>query len=86
MARPPHPTYLTGVEWEAVPDASWRLVSGRRCRAGKPSCKQPSVAELRRSSMGDGRDWWAYCGEHLFGRWIEDGQVMHWVWVVTRDA
>ena len=23
--------------------------------------------------------WWAYCERHSFGRWIEDGKVMHWI-------
>jgi hypothetical protein len=31
------------------------------------------VAALKR-----GRQWWFYCPEHMYGRWIEDGRVMEW--------
>jgi hypothetical protein len=87
VSRPPAPDEAPGgYHWEVVPDASlrWRVIEGlspivsRRCRAGatrgKPACGRPAVAEL-----GRGRSWWAYCGRHLYGKWIEDGVVVGWV-------
>jgi hypothetical protein len=66
-----------GFEVVTEPDPGWRLVAGKRCRYGRPSCKRPSVAEMRRGYVSE--QWWAYCGRHLFGRWIENGQVMRWI-------
>jgi hypothetical protein len=77
-----------GFHLEAGPDKEWRLVSGEktcRRREGKhSSCPRKAVAEFNRRRRGavypyGPRDnWWAYCPEHMYGRWIEDGQVMHW--------
>ena len=70
-----------GCEYVAVPDTDWRLVEGKRCR--QPLCPQPSVAELARTATmyrkggAEQTRWYAYCADHLYGRWIEDGQVMH---------
>lgn len=61
-----------GYEYVAVPDTDWRLVNNKNCR--RPFCLFRSVAEFRRGKSG----WWAYCADHLYGRWIEDGQVMEW--------
>ena len=58
----------------------WRLVSGKRCRRMGPGhhyCREPAIAEMQRPRIG-GPTWWAYCGAHMYGRWIENGQVMHW--------
>lgn len=62
-----------------VPDKRWRIRSNesgwRRCRdvSGRPlvHCPNMAVAEFRRS-----HGWWAYCGEHLYGRRIETGEVL----------
>ena len=74
---------------EAGPD--WRTETGRRCRrqsgASHRACHQPAVAALNRSRQKHVRgtgyvtvpEWWPYCPEHLYGRWIEDGKVMHWI-------
>lgn len=71
-----------GFELVAEPDPDWRLVTGKRCRSGAgyhhSACGQPSVAELNRSTIARPR-WFAYCGKHLYGRWIEGGQIMHWI-------
>jgi hypothetical protein len=77
-----------GYHWEPVVDGDnrWRLVtSERRCRrmTGHKSCGRPAVAELNRGRWrpaGHGRvdAWWAYCADHLYDRWIEDGKVMGW--------
>jgi hypothetical protein len=48
-------------------------------------CPNPPVADMRRLRVVaiDGKDvrrgeWWAYCAEHLYGRWLENGVVMEW--------
>ena len=74
-------------EYVAVPEGpDWRLETGRRCawKEGHPlrGCGAPSVATLRRSG---GRRF-GYCGSHLFGRWVEDGKVMHWMLREVPDA
>lgn len=72
--------------WEAVPDESWRippLVEQSECRWGSPRngyCKRPAVAVLRR---GKQNRWWAYCERHLYGRWVEGGQVL--IWRIRRE-
>jgi hypothetical protein len=63
----------------------------RRCRYAVGSrahvrvyCGKPAVAEMNRGRYAPGarttrRDaWWAYCGDHLYGRWMEDGVLMCW--------
>lgn len=86
MTRPPNPyTTRPGETWDARIDHEWRVLpsdSTKRCRAGgnKP-CGRPAVAELnrgRRPWTQDRDNWWAYCEQHLYSRWIEDGQVMEW--------
>jgi hypothetical protein len=74
-----------GYELTAVPSKDWRLVTGKRCRYGSgpghPACGAASIAELDRNSWSSTKraNWWAYCPEHLYGHWIEDGKVMHWI-------
>jgi hypothetical protein len=84
--RPPHgrDEIPGGYEVVAVEDKDWRLVSGKRCRLASghgKACGRPSVAELNRARRWRERssNWWAYCERHLYGRWVEDGQVMHWI-------
>jgi len=80
-AEPSHPA-PPGYRWEVVRSPRWRLVTGKRCRAGasyrKPACGAPSVAELNRRLVGPRESWWAYCGRHLYANWIENDQVVHW--------
>lgn len=78
LADPP-----PGYHFEARPDPDWRLEVGGTCR--RPRCGQPAIAALNRGWVSyrtrppRRRDsWWAYCAEHLYGHWIEDGQIMHW--------
>jgi hypothetical protein len=79
MDRPPDPP--PGYHWEAAEEGpDWRLVNGKNCR--QPHCPRPSAAELARTtylSSGKTVRWWAYCDQHLYGRWIEDGKIMHWI-------
>lgn len=91
--RPPHGWDISpeGYEAAAVPDLEWRMVTApKRCRRqpvprGK-ACGEQAVAEtnrggrMRANRRGATLDsWWAYCPEHLYGKWIEDGKVMHWI-------
>lgn len=63
------------IEW--LPDSGWttspEVVAGKKCR--QRGCRRPAVAALRRSN-----GWWCYCDEpeHLYGRRIENGVVLHW--------
>lgn len=41
-------------------------------------CGKPAIAELNRARHGKPDNWWAYCAEHMFGRWVEDGRVWQW--------
>lgn len=79
-----------GFEWVAEPEEGWTM-ERPTTKAGKPAADRcryfvggrahgaPAVAWLFRSVWSrPGGVPWAYCGEHLFGRWIEDGRVMNW--------
>jgi hypothetical protein len=82
----------TSLRWRVIEDGD-SPVAPRRCRMssgrGKSACGRDAVAELNRGIrvrrplvLGGTRQadsWWAYCGRHLYGRWIEGGTVMHWV-------
>lgn len=90
MATTTHPARPNetpeGYRWEAVEEGpEWRVVHLRwkwpLCRT--KGCRDGAAAELnrgRRSPQGQGRvdSWWAYCPEHMYGRWVEDGRVMGW--------
>lgn len=93
--RPASPWPETdGFESVAVPDPNWRPMLGKRCRRmtgpGRTVCREPSAAEMNRgyaARSGPRREnWWAYCADHLYGRWIEDGKVMHWILREKQDA
>lgn len=82
-ARPdPGPTD-PGWKWVAQVDADFKLGGrAKRCRYSRNAvrCPNDAVATLYRPVGGHGRRYpWAYCNEHLFGRWIEAGQIMEWV-------
>lgn len=80
--EPPGPGYV------ATPDPAWRVPSRfRRCRmriSRGETCTNTPVADLARSRHDYTNDvtvrqWWAYCPDHMYGGWVEDGQVMQWV-------
>lgn len=94
MAEPAPARPAPPADWEvpagfrlaAVPDEGWREVSAaRRCSrlVSNVRCRRDAVAEMLR--MRRGRQtrsaWWGYCPEHMYGRWAEDGKVMHWIMV-----
>ncbi len=94
MSARPEPAYPPPDGHRHVPavDTGWRLDQGRRCRftvRGHRQCGADSVAAFNRGrhSRTHGRvdSWWAYCADHLYGRWIEDGNVMHWIAVPDEE-
>lgn len=95
MTRPDPPTYgYAGHRWEVRPDElGWTtdaaVVAGRRCRFGsrwRGYCGRPAVAALDRARAGLGRRlWYGYCGDHLYGRWIENDVVVSWRLVPERS-
>jgi hypothetical protein len=83
--RPAERDVPEGFELVAAPNDRWRVSSSadwKRCRYGagyhSKACGEPAVAELNRSHWHR-ENWWAYCGDHLYGGWIEDGTVMNWI-------
>lgn len=94
MSRPPVPFEAEpGYEWRAVPDPDWTtepsIVDERRCRWGASGHRKGhgvSAAAVLFRRRYDGRPVpYAYCAEHLYGRWIEaepgpwQGRVLSWV-------
>jgi hypothetical protein len=83
--RPAPPDYppRDGYAWTVVVDEDWRLATAdeaaiRKCRGSTwHPCPNPPAAALSRGFAGR-RRWWFYCAEHMYGRWIEDGQVVMW--------
>ena len=81
--RPPH-TWTEipeGHEVVAVVDPEWDVDTEHRpCRRafgrGTKACGKPSVAVHPRGERGT---LWGYCGEHMYGRWVESGFVMHYI-------
>jgi len=77
-----------GFHFEAAAEDNleWRVppIGAGRCRytvgPGHRVCGKPPMATLMR-----GRFPYDYCGEHLYGRWLEDGRVMHWRLVPDAD-
>jgi hypothetical protein len=80
--RPPPPcTPPEGWAYQPAPDPDWRVVDYGSCHAGATrhvrACGKPAAAALHRAHS-HGRTDYYYCGQHLYGRWIQDGQV--WAW------
>jgi hypothetical protein len=75
-----------GYELVAVVNERWRLESGKSCR--RRGCPNRSAAELNRARRMPAKGlrparmvdaWWPYCLSHLYGNWIENGRVWHWI-------
>lgn len=79
------------VEVTAEDPLRWRTVDEAeaeryRCRwttgPGHETCGARPVAALDRGRhpFGGPRrpSWWYYCGDHLYGRWIEGDEVVHY--------
>lgn len=76
VSRPDPGPVPESCEAVAEPDLLWvALPPGSPCRTKGPwgaHCPHSAIAAFRH---GD-----ACCGKHSHGHWVEDGQVMHWVW------
>lgn len=93
MTRPEPPIdRYEGCHWEphAEDEDHWRVTAGKRCRGAagyhKPACGKPAVAEVHRKRRSWAGVWWAYCPEHMYGRWVENGVVYGWRLVEDREA
>ena len=70
------------------PGGDWRVpaVNESGCRQlgpGRVRCDRPPVATLYRGSRLT-RTPWNYCEQHLFGGWVENGEIYRWR--VVKDA
>jgi hypothetical protein len=79
--HPSWPEVPEGHEVVAIVDADWDVdTEGRSCRRafgrGTKACGKPAAAVLRRGEQGQP---WAYCPDHMYGRWVEEGFVMCWI-------
>lgn len=91
MTARPDPAFPAPDGWHhvAMEDLDWRVGGDRRqCRffSRRERCPNGAVAAFRRQRRllrGTVDVWWHYCGDHMYGRWIEDGRVM--AWHVARD-
>lgn len=81
-AEPPE-----GFHFEPHSPAGWITppCGAGRCRfgagPGRPACGKPAAASLMRTIYarpGNPQQPWDYCADHLYGGWLEDGQVMRW--------
>lgn len=66
-----------GYEHVVSVDEDWSVepqTSTPTCR--RPTCSNAPVAWLRRGMARP--QWWAYCADHMYGRWVEGGTVKHW--------
>ena len=81
MRREPREPAPPGYEWDVGVESDWRvsaMAQHYRCRNSPTRrCTNRPVAFLSRSHGAGTRDW-AYCEEHMYGRWIQDGVVWGW--------
>jgi hypothetical protein len=81
--RPSWPEVPEGHEVVAIIDPDWEAESGRPCSyvSGPSSrrvrCGKPAVATFLRGYYRKQR--FRYCPDHMYGRWVESGFVMHWI-------
>lgn len=75
--------------WVADPTLVWHVLTPAdgplRCRSGSGDtrCHRPAVAMLDRARTPRDRAWWAYCGDHLYGRRLVDGRI--WQTIIVED-
>lgn len=81
---PPHPA-PAGYRWVVFEAPDWRLLqqTTKRCRNWRAHRRVSplAVAELKRHRWTYGRnvpEWWAYCADHLYGRWVDAGRVLEY--------
>lgn len=80
----PPPRAAEGLVYTPQPDPGWSLAGpDRRCRyqagGNAKACGKPAVAALDRGTRGP--RVYHYCADCVgrYGRWVQDGQVWHWV-------
>ena len=83
---------MAGTEWRVVEDTGWRVLElleqrQMQCRyiigPAYARCPNSGLAALNRGRWDHRRgirhdSWWVYCAEHMYGRWIEEGQIVSW--------
>jgi hypothetical protein len=81
---------LAGFHFAPARDGDWAPIEAgdgySRCRSTEKHVRCPAraVATLFRPIGSSGRRaGWAYCADHMYGRWIEGGFV--WQWRVVAD-
>lgn len=75
--NPPDVKLNEGMEWRAVPDERWDTPSWHdRCR--RKGCTNSPVVDFYRGIRGRLDPYAAYCGDHMYGHWVEDGVVLSW--------
>lgn len=90
--RPSWPEVPEGHEVVAVPSSRWRIDQGHPCSrqlARHQRCGKPSAAAIDRQRHQHGKTfpaWYPCCLDHMYGNWIENGQVMHWILRKIGDA
>jgi len=75
-----------GFHWEVGEShhLDWSLdawqIGQRRCRFSDAGVRCANIAAvvLHRYSWNGRSQPWAYCADHMYGRWIEDGRVLEW--------
>lgn len=80
--RPSWPEVPEGHEVVVIIDPDWDVDPGKPCRyarQGHHQCGKPSAASLLRGTKRKQR--WAYCPDHMYRRWVEEGFVMMWILV-----
>lgn len=80
VARPETPDG-PGLEWAVGAHSTGRC---RWMMPNRKACGADAAASLNRGRLGR-TSWWDYCPDHLYGRWIEDGQVWHYVAVKLEE-
>lgn len=69
-------------DWEALPDGS-EIICSQGSRYAR-CCNVASAVLTRKRRRRDGKLVGArfrYCPDHMYGRWVEEGFVMHWILV-----
>lgn len=81
--QPPVDDY-PGYHWEWVPDEGWQIGGDdRKCRMLR--CMNAAAAGFWRRSV-KGPQLWRYCADHMYGRKIENGVVVHRILVKDEES
>lgn len=82
---PPDRNIPDGYILVAAEDPAWVYGSLGYTKCRRRGCDREPVARLMRYSRRWNRNLpWAYCADHMYSRWVEDGKVMYWR--IAKDA